>query len=122
MDLRSQQIQEHLNQDSKRSSLVADMIKRGVSRFEPVVDPMQREQLNMLDIKNVGDCINQLKIKLTERLNISDTILHTASICNPDFAAYVEKISNQISDMIDFNKVFKCLLIQVIYHRQDRRL
>ena len=43
------------------------MIKRGVSRFEPVVDPMQKEQLNMLDIKNVGDYINQFKIKLTEK-------------------------------------------------------
>ena len=64
MDLRSQQIQDYLNQDSRRSSLVADMIKHGVSRFEPVVDPTQREQLHMLDIKNVGEKINQFKIKL----------------------------------------------------------
>ena len=59
--IREQQISEYLSQDSRRSSLVADMIKKGVSRFEPVVDPMQREQLNMLDIKNVGEYINQVK-------------------------------------------------------------
>jgi hypothetical protein len=86
------------------------MIKRGVSRFEPVVDPMQREQLNMLDIKNVGDYINQVKIKLTEKLNIFDTILHTSNLFGPDIAANIDKISNYISDMIDFNKIIQVYL------------
>jgi hypothetical protein len=108
--IREQQIQEYLNQDSRRSSLVADMIKRGVSRFEPVVDPMQREQLNMLDIKNVGDYINQFKIKLTEKLNMFDTILHTSNLFGPDIAANIDKISNYISDMIDFNKIVQVYL------------
>ena len=108
--IREQQISEYLSQDSRRSSLVADMIKKGVSRFEPVVDPMQREQLNMLDIKNVGDYINQVKIKLTEKLNIFDTILHTSNLFGPDIAANIDKISNYISDMIDFNKIIQVYL------------
>ena len=108
--IREQQISEYLSQDSRRSSLVADMIKKGVSRFEPVVDPMQREQLNMLDIKNVGEYINQFKIKLTEKLNLFDTILHSANMLHPDFATNVDKISNYISDMIDFNKIVQVYL------------
>ena len=87
--IREQQIREYLNQDSRRSSLVADMVKRGASRCEPVVDPMQREQLNMLDIKNVGDYINQFKIKLPEQLSIVDVILHTSNLFGPDIAANI---------------------------------
>ena len=89
--IREQQIQEYLNHDTKRASLVADMIKRGVPRLEPVVDPMQREQLNMLDIKNVGEYINQVKIKLIGKINIFDTILHTADMFSPMFASIVDK-------------------------------
>ena len=38
--------------------------------FEQVVDPARREQLNMLEIQNVGEYRNQIKIKLTDKLNI----------------------------------------------------
>ena len=86
------------------------MIKKGVSRFEPVLDPMAREQLNMLDIKNVGDYINQFKIKLTDKINIFDTILHTSTLFGSDMATTIDKISNYISDMIDFNKIIQVYL------------
>ena len=61
--IRNMQIQEFLNRDKNIASIVADSVRRGVSRFEPVIDPIRREQLNMLDIQNVEEHINQFKIK-----------------------------------------------------------
>ena len=49
------QIQEVLNRDKNIASIVADAVRRGVSRFEQVVDPERREQLNMLEIQSVGE-------------------------------------------------------------------
>jgi predicted transcriptional regulator len=63
--IRNMQIQEFLNRDKNIASIVSDAVRRGVSRFEQVVDPARREQLNMLEIQNVGEYINQIKIKLT---------------------------------------------------------
>ena len=60
--IRDAQIAEFLNRDKNIASIVADAVRRGVSRFEPVVDPARREQLNMLDIQNVGEYINQFKV------------------------------------------------------------
>ena len=72
--LRDRQVQEYLSRDKRLSSFIASEVRKGVSRFEPVIDPVRREQLNMLDIQNVGDYINQFKIKLTDKLNTFDTI------------------------------------------------
>ena len=110
--IREQQIQEYLSQDSRRSSLVADMIKKGVSRFEPVVDPMKREQLNMLDINNVGDYINQFKIKLTDKINNFDTILAATDMNKPDISIRVDNLCIFLSDMIDYNKIIQVYLNQ----------
>ena len=52
--IRNMQIQEFLNRYKNIASIVADSVRHGVSRFEPVVDPARREQLNMLEIQNVG--------------------------------------------------------------------
>ena len=108
--IREQQIQEYLNQDSRRSSLVSDMIKRGVSRFEPVVDPVKREQLNMLDISNVGNFINQFKIKLTDKINTFDTILAATDMNKPDISGKIDSLCNYLSDMIDYNKIIQVYL------------
>jgi hypothetical protein len=91
---------------------VADMIKKGVSRFEPVVDPMKREQLNMLDINNVGDYINQFKIKLTDKINNFDTILAATDMNKPDISIRVDNLCNFLSDMIDYNKIIQVYLNQ----------
>ena len=52
-NIRSAQISEFLNRDRNISSFVADAVRRGVSRFEPVLQPERIEQLNMLDMQNV---------------------------------------------------------------------
>jgi hypothetical protein len=108
--IREQQIQEYLNQDTKRSSLVADMIKRGVSRFEPVLDPVKREQLNMLDISNVGNFINQFKIKLTDKINTFDTVVNSTDIKNPAISSKIDSLCNFLSDMIDYNSIIQVYL------------
>ena len=108
--IREQQIQEYLTQDTKRSSLVADMIKRGVSRFELIIDPVKREQLNMLDISNVGNFINQFKIKLTDKINTFDTVVNSANINKPDISGKIDSLCNFLSDMIDYNKIIQVYL------------
>ena len=65
--LRDRQVQEYLDRDTKISSLIADAVRRGVRRYEPVLDPARREQLNMVDFQNDGEYINQFNIKLTEK-------------------------------------------------------
>ena len=59
--IRHAQIAEFLNRGKNIASIVADAVRRGVSRFEPVVDPARREQLNMLEAQNVAEYINLLK-------------------------------------------------------------
>ena len=66
--LRDRQVQEYLDRDKKVSSRIADSVRRGVRRYEPVIDPVRREQLNMLDIQNVGESMNQFKLKLIEKI------------------------------------------------------
>ena len=56
--LRDRQVQEYLDRDKNISSIIADSVRRGVRRYEPALDPIRREQLNMLDIQNVGEYIN----------------------------------------------------------------
>ena len=110
--LRDRQVQEYLNKDKQLSSFIASAVRKGVSRFEPVIDPVRREQLNMLDIQNVGEYINQFKIKLTDKLNTFDTILNTKTpdMGKPEFASGVDKVSNFLSDMIDYNKIIQVYL------------
>ena len=102
--IRNMQIQEFLNRDKNIASIVSDAVRRGVSRFEQVVDPARREQLNMLEIQNVGEYINQIKIKLTDKLNIFSTILPATSM---NTASNIDKITDYLSDMIYYNKVIQ---------------
>ena len=92
--LRDRQVQGHLDRDKRLSSFNASAVRKGVSRFEPVIDPVRREQLNMLDIQNVGEYINQFKIKLTDKLNTFDTILNTKTpdMGKPEFSSGVDKV------------------------------
>ena len=110
--LRDRQVQEHLSRDKILSSFIASEVRKGVSRFEPVIDPVRREQLNMLDIQNVGEYINQFKIKLTDKLNTFDTILNikTPGMGKPEFASGVDKVCNFLADMIDYNKIIQVYL------------
>ena len=85
------------------------MCIRDRSRFEPVVDPARREQLNMLEIQNVGEYINQFKIKLTDKLNNFDTAFNLP-MDKPEFASIVDKICNFISDMVDYNRIIQVYL------------
>ena len=66
----------------------------------------------MLDIQNVGEYINQFKIKLTEKINIFDNVLNTKTpdIGKPEFASGVDKLTNFLSDMIDYNRVIQVYL------------
>ena len=105
--IRNMQIQEFLNRDKNIASIVSDAVRRGVSRFEQVVDPTRREQLNMLEIQNVGEYINRTKIKLIDKLNIFSTILPATSMNTADVASNIDKITNYLSDMIDYNKVIQ---------------
>ena len=89
-NIRNMQIQEFLNRDKNIASIVADSVRRGVSSFEQVVDPARREQLNMLEIQNVGEYINQFKIKLTDKLNSFDTAFNLP-MDKPEFASIVDK-------------------------------
>jgi hypothetical protein len=107
--IRDMQIAEFLNRDKNIASIVADAVRRGVSRFEPVVDPARREQLNMLDIQNVGEYINQFKIKLTDKLNGFDTAFNLP-MDKPEFSSIIDKICNFISDMIDYNRIIQVYL------------
>jgi hypothetical protein len=110
--LRDRQVQEYLSRDKRLSSFIASEVRKGVSRFEPVIDPVRREQLNMLDIQNVGEYINQFKIKLTDKLNTFDTILNTKTpdMGKPEFASGVDKVCNFLADMIDYNKIIQVYL------------
>jgi hypothetical protein len=66
----------------------------------------------MLDIQNVGEYINQFKIKLTDKLNTFDTILNTKTpdMGKPEFASGVDKVCNFLADMIDYNKIIQVYL------------
>ena len=61
----------------------------------------------MLDIQNVGEYINQIKIKLTDKLNIFSTVLPATSMNTADVASNIDKITNYFSAMIDYNKVIQ---------------
>ena len=110
--LRDRQVQEYLNRDKNISSIISDNVRRGVRRYEPALDPVRREQLNMLDIQNVGEYINQFKIKLLDKLNIFDNVLNTArpDLGKAEFASGVDKLTNYISDMIDYNRIIQVYL------------
>ena len=69
------QIQEFLNRDKNIASIAADAVRRGVSRFELVVDPARSEQLTKLEIQNVREYIIRFEIKVTDQLNSFDTAL-----------------------------------------------
>ena len=111
-NLRDRQVQEYLDKDKRLSALIIDSVRRGVSRYEPVLTPERREQLNMLDIQNVGEYINQFKVKLTDKLNIFDNVLNTKTpdMGKSEFAANVDKLTNYISDMIDYNRIIQVYL------------
>ena len=108
-NLSDRQVQEYLDKDQRLSALIVDSVRRGVSRYEPVLTPERREQLNMLDIQNVGEYINQFKVRLTEKLNIFDNVLNTKTpdIGKSEFAASVDRLTNYISDMIDYNRIIQ---------------
>ena len=110
--IRDRQVQEYLDKDKQLSALIVDSVRRGVSKFEPVLTPERREQLNMLDIQNVGEYINQFKVRLTDKLNIFDTTLNTKTpdMGKSEFAASVDKLTNYISDMIDYNRIIQVYL------------
>ena len=110
--LRDRQVQDNLNRYRKVSSLIADAVRRGVRSYEPVLDPVRREQLNMLDILNVGEYINQFKITFSDKLNIFDNVFNTKPTDRgkPEFASGVDKLTDFLSDMIDYNRVIQVYL------------
>ena len=61
----------------------------------------------MLEISDVGEYINQIRIKLTDKLNILSTVLPATAMNTAEVASNIEKISNHLSDMIDYNKVIQ---------------
>ena len=65
----------------------------------------------MLDIQNVGEYINQFKVKLTDKLNSFDTAFNLP-MDKPEFASIIDKICNFISDMIDYNRIIQVYLNQ----------
>ena len=71
--LKNKQIQEYLNENKERSSLIADQVRRAVQRFEGVIQPEATEQLNQLEIRNSVSTVNDFKIKLQTKLNAFQT-------------------------------------------------
>ena len=71
--LKNKQIQEYLNENKERSSLIADQVRRAVQRFEGVIEPEATEQLNQLEIRNSLSTVNAFKIKLQIELNAFQT-------------------------------------------------
>ena len=67
--LKNKQIQEYLNENKERSSLIADQVRRAAQRFEGVIEPEATEQLNQLEIRNSVSTVNDFKIKLQTKLN-----------------------------------------------------
>jgi hypothetical protein len=63
----------------------------------------------MLDIQNVGEYMNQFKIKLTDKLNGFDTAFNLP-MDKPEFSSIIDKICNFISDMIDYNRIIQVYL------------
>ena len=120
--IRNMHIQEFLNRDKNIASIVSDAVRRGVSRFEQVVDPARREQLNILEIQNVGEYINQIKIKLIDKLNIFSTILPATSMNTADVASNIDKITNYLPDMVDYNKVIQVYVNPANTDRKSTRL
>ena len=78
-----------LNRDKNIASIVADAVRRGVSRFEQVVDPARGEQLNMIEIQNVREYINQIVNKLTDKLNNFSTLTPLLHIFLYQFVSYL---------------------------------
>ena len=110
--LRDRQVQEYLDRDKNISSIISDSVQRAVRRYEPVLDPVRRELLNMLDIQNVGEYANQSKIRSIEKVNMLDNVLNTATpdLGKGEFASGVDKLTNYIADMIDYNRIIQVYL------------
>ena len=72
--LRDETIQEYLHSDRNRSSLLAHQIRKSVSNFEGVTDPVQYEQLNELELRNANANVNEIKQKLLDTFNNLNTL------------------------------------------------
>ena len=102
--LKSKQIQEYLNENKERSSLIADQVRRAVQRFEGVIQPEATEQLNQLEIRNSVSTVNDFKIKLQTKLNAFQTAQQNTDFKSLTFSTLFHTIGNYVSDLVDYNK------------------
>ena len=71
--LRDETIQEYLHGDRNRSSCLAHQIRKYVSNFEGVTDPVQYEQLNEFELRNTNATVNEIKQKILDTFNNLNT-------------------------------------------------
>ena len=102
--LKNKQIQEYLNENKERSSLIADQVRRAVQRFEGVIQPEATEQLNQLEIRNSVSTVNDFKIKLQTKLNAFQTAQQNTDFKSPTYSTLFHSIGNYVSDLVDYNK------------------
>ena len=102
--LKNKQIQEYLNENKERSSLIADQVRRAVQRFEGVVEPEATEQLNQLEIRNSVSTVSDFKIKLQTKLNTFQSAQQNTDFKTPAYSTLFHTIGNYVSDLVDYNK------------------
>jgi hypothetical protein len=102
--LKNKQIQEYLNENKERSSLIADQVRRAVQRFEGVIEPEATEQLNQLEIRNSVSTVNDFKIKLQTKLNTFQSAQQNTDFKTPAYSTLFHTIGNYVSDLVDYNK------------------
>ena len=96
--LKNKQIQEYLNENKERSSLIADQVRRAVQRFEGVIQPEATEQLNQLEIRNSVSTVNDFKIKLQTKLNAFQTAQQNTDFKSSTYSTLFHTIGNYVSD------------------------
>ena len=103
--LRDETIQEYLHSDRNRSSLLAHQIRKSVSNFEGVTDPVQYEQLNELELRNANANVNEIKQKLLDTFNNLNTLYNVTTYNTTKYSKLYNNIGNYTTVLIDYNRL-----------------
>ena len=103
--LRDETIQEYLHSDRNRSSLLAHQIRKSVSNFEGVTDPVQYEQLNELELRNANANVNEIKQKLLDTFNNLNTLYNDTTYNTTKYSKLYNNIGNYTTVLIDYNRL-----------------
>ena len=103
--LRDETIQEYLHADRNRSSFLAHQIRKSVSNFEGVTDPVQYEQLNELELRNANANVNEIKQKLLDTFNNLNTLYNDTTYNTTKYSKLYNNIGNYTTVLIDYNRL-----------------